>query len=52
MNTDPAYKYRKPLTCNLENLSVKHAGRPKEILESDTELAILYAIKEHVCDIL
>lgn len=51
-NTDPAYKYRKLLTCNLENLSVKQTGRLKEILESDTELAVVYAIKEHVRDLL
>ena len=51
-NTDPAYKYRKLLTCNLENLSHKQTERLKEILESDTELAIVYAIKEHVRDLL
>lgn len=47
-NIDPAYKYRKLLTCNLENLSLKQTERIREILASDVELGVVYAIKEHV----
>ncbi|MGP9526703.1 ISL3 family transposase [Glutamicibacter sp. AOP5-A2-18] len=49
---DPAYKYRKLLTCNLENLSIKQVERLKLILESDPELGVIYAIKEHVRELL
>lgn len=49
---DPAYKYRKLLTCNLENLSNLQTERLREILETDTELSIIYGIKEHVRDLL
>lgn len=51
-STDPAYKYRKLLTCNLENLSIKQVERLKLILESDPELGVIYGIKEHVRDLL
>ena len=50
--SDPAYKYRKLLTCNLENLSVKQVERLKLILESDPELGVIYGIKEHVRQLL
>lgn len=50
--TDPAYKYRKLLTCNIERLSLKQAERIKEIFESDIELGVVYAIKEHVRELL
>ena len=50
--TDPAYKYRKLLTCNLENLSITQVERLKLILESDPELGVIYAIKEHVRQLL
>lgn len=50
--TDPAYKYRKLLTCNLENLSIKQVERLKLILESDPELGVIYGIKEHVRQLL
>lgn len=50
--SDPAYKYRKLLTCNLENLSIKQVERLKLILESDPELAVIYGIKEHVRELL
>ena len=50
--TDPAYKYRKLLTCNLENLSNLQTERLRDILETDTELGIIYGIKEHVRDLL
>ena len=51
-NIDPAYKYRKLLTCNLEKLSLKQTERIKEILASDVELGVVYAIKEHVRGLL
>ena len=35
--TDPAYKYRKLLTCNFEKLTLKQTERIKEILESGIE---------------
>lgn len=50
--TDPAYKYWKLLTCNLENLSIKQVERLKLILESDPELGVIYGIKEHVRELL
>jgi len=34
-STDPAYKYRKLLTCNLENLSIKQVERLKLLLNPD-----------------
>lgn len=49
---DPAYKYRKLLTCNLENLSIKQVERLKLILESDPELGVIYGVKEHVRELL
>ncbi len=49
---DPAYKYRKLLTCNLENLSITQVERLKLILESDPELGVIYGIKEHVRQLL
>ncbi|WPR64415.1 ISL3 family transposase [Glutamicibacter protophormiae] len=49
---DPAYKYRKLLTCNLENLSITQVERLKLILESDPELGVIYGIKEHVLQLL
>ena len=50
--TDPAYKYRKLLTCNIEKLSNKQTERLKEVLASDVELGVVYAIKEHVRELL
>ena len=44
----PSYRCRKLLTCNFEKLSNKQTERLKEILASDSELAVVYAIKEHV----
>lgn len=49
---DPTYEYRKLLTCNLENLSLKQVERLKLTLESDPELGVIYGIKEHVRDLL
>lgn len=40
-NIDPAYKYRKLLTRNLENLSLKQTERINEILASDVELGVV-----------
>nr|WP_181149839.1 transposase [Arthrobacter sp. MYb227] len=51
-NIGPAYECRKLLTRKIENLSQKQTERRKEILESDSELAVIYAIKEHVRDLL
>lgn len=50
--SEPTYRYRKLLTCNLENLSNKQTERLKDVLAADTELGIIYAIKEHVRDLL
>lgn len=50
--SDPAYKYRKLLTCNLENLLIKQVERLELILETDPELGVVYAIKENVRELL
>ncbi|QXQ11309.1 ISL3 family transposase [Paeniglutamicibacter sp. Y32M11] len=49
---DPAYRYRKLLACNIEKLSNKQTDRLRDVLASDAELGVVYAIKEHVRDLL
>lgn len=49
---DPAYKYRKLLSCNIEKLSNKQTDRLRDVLASDAELGVVYATKEHVRDLL
>lgn len=50
--TDPAWKYRKLLTCNQENMSCAQRGRMQEIIASDLELGVVWGIKEHVRQLL
>ncbi len=50
--SDPAWKYRKLLTCNQERMSLAQRGRLKEIIASDIELGIVWGIKEHVRQLL
>lgn len=50
--TDPAWKYRKLLTCNQENMSSAQRGRMQEIIGSDLELGVVWGIKEHVRQLL
>jgi transposase len=50
--TDPAWKYRKLLTCNQENMSAAQRGRMQEIIASDLELGVVWGIKEHVRQLL
>ncbi|GAA1877053.1 hypothetical protein GCM10009715_24770 [Paeniglutamicibacter psychrophenolicus] len=50
--TDPAYKYRKLLTCNIAMLSLQQTERLKEVLASDAQLGVVYAIKEHARELL
>ena len=50
--TDPAWKYRKLLTCNQENISSAQRGRMQEIIGSDLELGVVWGIKEHVRQLL
>ena len=50
--TDPAWKYRKLLTCNQENMSSAQRGRMQEIIASDVELGVVWGIKEHVRQLL
>jgi transposase len=50
--TDPAWKYRKLLTCNQENMSFAQRGRMQEIIASDLELGVVRGIKEHVRQLL
>jgi transposase len=45
--SEPAYRYRKLITCNLENLATRQTEKLKEVfLASETELGIIYDIKE------
>ncbi|GAA4038278.1 ISL3 family transposase [Arthrobacter methylotrophus] len=50
--TDPAWRYRKLLTCNQENMSGAQRGRMQEIIASDIELGVVWGIKEHVRQLL
>lgn len=50
--THPAWKYRKLLTCNQENMSGAQRGRMQEIIASDIELGVVWGIKEHVRQLL
>ena len=50
--TDPAWKYRKLLTCNQENMSRAQRGRMQEIIDSDIELGVVWGIKERVRQLL
>jgi transposase len=50
--SDPAWKYRKLLTCNQERMSLAQRGRLKEIIAADIELGVVWGIKEHVRQLL
>jgi transposase len=50
--TDPAWKHRKLLTCNQENMSAAQRARMHEIIASDLELGVVWGIKEHVRQLL
>ena len=50
--SEAAYRYRKLLTCNLEHLTNRHTEKRVVVLATDTEQGLIYAIKEHVRDLL
>ncbi|MBB2994927.1 transposase [Paeniglutamicibacter cryotolerans] len=50
--TEPSYKYRKLLTCNVENMSSRQQVRLEEIIAADIELGVVYAVKEKVRELL
>ncbi len=50
--TDPAWKYRKLLTCNQDNMSSAQRGRMHEIIGSVLEPGVVWGIKEHVRQLL
>ncbi|MBP1232507.1 transposase [Arthrobacter sp. PvP102] len=50
--TDPAWMYRKLLTCTQENMSGAQRGRTQEIIASDIEPGVVWGIKEHVRQLL
>lgn len=50
--SDPAWKYRKLLSCNQENFSLAQRKRLQEIIASDIELGVVWGIKEHVRQLL
>ena len=49
---DPAWKYRALLTCGQEHLSVAQRARLDQILAADPELAVVWAVKEIVVQLL
>ncbi len=49
---DPAWKYRKLLTVKGANLSVAQRARLDQLLAADPELAVVWAIKEIVVQLL
>ena len=49
---DPAWKYRTLLTCKQANLSVAQRSRLDLILAADVELAVVWAVKEIVIQLL
>jgi hypothetical protein len=50
--TDPAWKFRKLLTCNQENMSSAQCGRMQETIASDLGLGVVWGIKEYVRQLL
>lgn len=50
--TEPSYKYRKLLTCNVENMSSRQQVRLEEIIATYIELGVVYAVKEKVRELL
>lgn len=49
---DPAWKYRRLLTCNPSKLSVAQRRRLLQVLDDDIELAVAWGVKEHVRQLL
>ena len=49
---DPAWKYRTLLTCRQEHLSMAQRSRLDQILGADPELAVVWAVKEIVVQLL
>ena len=49
---DPAWRYRTLLTCKEANLSVAQRARLDQILAADIELAVVWAAKEIVIQLL
>ena len=49
---DPAWRYRTLLTCKQANLSVAQRSRLDQILAADIELAVVWAVKEIVIQLL
>ena len=49
---DPAWKYLTLLTCKQAHLSVAQRSRLDQILATDVELAVVWAIKEIVVQLL
>jgi transposase len=49
---DPAWKYRKLLTCRQDRLSVAQRSRLDQLLAADPELAVVWAVKELVAQLL
>ena len=49
---DPAWRYRTLLTCKQANLSVAQRARLDQILAADIELAVVWAAKEIVIQLL
>lgn len=50
--SDVPWRYRRLLTCNLDRLSLAQRARLEQILAADTELAVVWGIKEHVRQLL
>ena len=49
---DPSWKYRTLLTCKQANLSLAQRSRLDQILASDAELVVVWAIKEITVQLL
>ena len=49
---DPAWKYRRLLTCKQDNLSIAQRTRLDQVLAADPELDTAWAVKEIVVQLL
>jgi transposase len=49
---DPAWKYRRLLTCRQDRLSIAQRARLDQLLAADPELAVAWAVKEIVLQLL
>jgi transposase len=50
--TDPAWKSRRLLICNQQNMSLAQRRRLQKIIAADIELGVVWGIKEHVRQLL